>query len=230
MLVGIDSLNIDSTIGGERPAHTKLLAAGIPIVEHLTNLSELPRCWALGSPPCRPRSPGWGRSPCAPSPSCPTTCATTRNAVCGIVVDCHDPAALAGFWSHVLGGERAGALGASGRPCVIRCPAGCCSRSSGAGGKVREEPRPPRHLVRRPRTATRTARSAARRARRSARSSTTTTGAVPDPARPRRQRVLPGDLSCQVHTGAQARIRSSRSVRLSVGVIARTIVSSSTDS
>lgn len=42
-LVGIDSLNIDDmSAGGERPAHTVLLAAGIPIVEHLTNLAELP--------------------------------------------------------------------------------------------------------------------------------------------------------------------------------------------
>lgn len=42
-LVGIDSLNIDDTeSGGERPAHTGLLAAGIHIVEHLTNLGVLP--------------------------------------------------------------------------------------------------------------------------------------------------------------------------------------------
>ncbi|MFI9551212.1 cyclase family protein [Nonomuraea endophytica] len=42
-LVGIDSLNIDDTPPrGERPAHTVLLAAGIPIVEHLTGLSALP--------------------------------------------------------------------------------------------------------------------------------------------------------------------------------------------
>ena len=41
-LVGIDSLNIDDTSGGERPAHTALLEAGIPIVEHLTNLDQLP--------------------------------------------------------------------------------------------------------------------------------------------------------------------------------------------
>jgi arylformamidase len=44
-LVGIDSINIDDTgaaAAGERPAHTRLLAAGIPIVEHLTNLGELP--------------------------------------------------------------------------------------------------------------------------------------------------------------------------------------------
>jgi kynurenine formamidase len=41
-LVGIDSLNIDDTSGGTRPVHSVLLAAGIPIVEHLTNLSALP--------------------------------------------------------------------------------------------------------------------------------------------------------------------------------------------
>jgi kynurenine formamidase len=41
-LVGIDSLNIDDTDDGVRPAHTLLLGAGIPIVEHLTNLGELP--------------------------------------------------------------------------------------------------------------------------------------------------------------------------------------------
>ncbi|WP_049575465.1 cyclase family protein [Nonomuraea sp. SBT364] len=42
-LVGIDSLNIDDTPPhGERPAHTALLAAGIPVVEHLTGLASLP--------------------------------------------------------------------------------------------------------------------------------------------------------------------------------------------
>lgn len=42
-LVGIDSLNIDDTeSGGERPAHTGFLAAGIHVVEHLTRLGELP--------------------------------------------------------------------------------------------------------------------------------------------------------------------------------------------
>ena len=40
-IVGIDSLNIDGTATGERPAHSTLLAAGIPIVEHLTNLAIL---------------------------------------------------------------------------------------------------------------------------------------------------------------------------------------------
>jgi kynurenine formamidase len=42
-LVGIDSLNIDDTPPrGERPAHTILLKAGVPLVEHLTGLAELP--------------------------------------------------------------------------------------------------------------------------------------------------------------------------------------------
>jgi len=43
VLVGIDSLNIDEVVPhGERPAHTGLLAAGIHVVEHLTNLGALP--------------------------------------------------------------------------------------------------------------------------------------------------------------------------------------------
>ena len=41
-LVGIDSVNIDDTADLARPAHTGLLAAGILIVEHLTNLDRLP--------------------------------------------------------------------------------------------------------------------------------------------------------------------------------------------
>jgi arylformamidase len=41
-LVGIDSVNIDDTRTGHRPAHTGLLGAGIPIVEHLTDLDALP--------------------------------------------------------------------------------------------------------------------------------------------------------------------------------------------
>jgi kynurenine formamidase len=40
-LVGIDSVNIDDTRGGRRPAHTGLLRAGIPMVEHLTGLDHL---------------------------------------------------------------------------------------------------------------------------------------------------------------------------------------------
>jgi kynurenine formamidase len=41
-LVGIDAVNIDDTSNGRRPAHSVLLAAGIPIVEHLTGLHQLP--------------------------------------------------------------------------------------------------------------------------------------------------------------------------------------------
>ena len=41
-LVGIDSYNIDDTRGGDRPAHSILLRQGIPIVEHLCGLNELP--------------------------------------------------------------------------------------------------------------------------------------------------------------------------------------------
>lgn len=42
VLVGIDSLNIDSISDGTRPVHSVLLAAGIPIVEHMTGLDALP--------------------------------------------------------------------------------------------------------------------------------------------------------------------------------------------
>ena len=41
-LVGIDAVNIDDTEDPERPAHSILLAAGMPLVEHLTNLHRLP--------------------------------------------------------------------------------------------------------------------------------------------------------------------------------------------
>ncbi len=41
-LVGIDSFNIDDVSDGERPVHTILLSAGIPIVEHMTQLNQLP--------------------------------------------------------------------------------------------------------------------------------------------------------------------------------------------
>lgn len=46
-VVGIDSVNIDDTRTGERPIHTTLLGAGVPIVEHLTHLD------ALGDAPFR---------------------------------------------------------------------------------------------------------------------------------------------------------------------------------
>ncbi len=42
-LVGIDSYNIDDTADGRRPAHSILLGVGVPIVEHMCGLGELPR-------------------------------------------------------------------------------------------------------------------------------------------------------------------------------------------
>lgn len=42
VLVGIDSFNIDDTADKRRPAHTVLLRAGVPIVEHLCGLDGLP--------------------------------------------------------------------------------------------------------------------------------------------------------------------------------------------
>ena len=41
-LIGIDSLNVDSLADPRRPAHTVILGAGIPLVEHLTGLGALP--------------------------------------------------------------------------------------------------------------------------------------------------------------------------------------------
>jgi arylformamidase len=40
-IVGIDSVNIDDMSHGSRPVHSALLAAGIPIVEHLTAFDAL---------------------------------------------------------------------------------------------------------------------------------------------------------------------------------------------
>ena len=43
VLVGIDSINIDDAeTSQERPAHSQLLAAGVHVVEHLTNLTAVP--------------------------------------------------------------------------------------------------------------------------------------------------------------------------------------------
>jgi kynurenine formamidase len=55
-LVGIDAVNIDDISGdgpGERPAHSLLLRAGIPVVEHLTGLEQVPPtgAWFTAAPP-----------------------------------------------------------------------------------------------------------------------------------------------------------------------------------
>lgn len=41
-IVGIDSLNIDDTADGNRPVHSTLLGADIPVIEHMCNMEGLP--------------------------------------------------------------------------------------------------------------------------------------------------------------------------------------------
>jgi len=61
-LVGIDSHNIDDTrTANSRPVHTTLLGAGIPIVEHLTNLGTLPTTCVFTAVP--PKMAGMGTFP-----------------------------------------------------------------------------------------------------------------------------------------------------------------------
>ena len=62
-LVGIDSVNIDDAhSGGERPAHSILLGAGVPVLEHLTGLARVPdRGARLHAVPARVR--GFGTFP-----------------------------------------------------------------------------------------------------------------------------------------------------------------------
>jgi kynurenine formamidase len=51
-VVGIDSVNIDDMADPSRPAHTALLAAGVPIVEHMCGLENLPATgFRFHSPP-----------------------------------------------------------------------------------------------------------------------------------------------------------------------------------
>jgi len=40
--IGVDTLNVDSLEDPARPAHTAILGAGLPLVEHMTNLGALP--------------------------------------------------------------------------------------------------------------------------------------------------------------------------------------------
>lgn len=61
-LVGIDSVNIDDSADGRRPAHSVLLRRGIPVLEHLTGLADLPDTGArLHAAP--PRIRGFGTFP-----------------------------------------------------------------------------------------------------------------------------------------------------------------------
>jgi len=61
-LVGIDAVNIDDTKDAARPAHSVLLAAGIPVVEHLTGLDLLPPTGARFTA-APPRVVGFGTFP-----------------------------------------------------------------------------------------------------------------------------------------------------------------------
>lgn len=68
VLVGIYSVNIDDTTTGYRPAHTVLLGAGIPVVEHLTRLADLPATGAVFTA-VPPALRGLATSQCGLSPS-----------------------------------------------------------------------------------------------------------------------------------------------------------------
>ena len=61
-LVGIDAVNIADTGDPARPAHSVLLAAGIPVVEHLTGLDRLPPTGARFTA-APPRVVGFGTFP-----------------------------------------------------------------------------------------------------------------------------------------------------------------------
>jgi arylformamidase len=62
VLVGIDAANIDDMGDPTRPAHTILLEAGIPVVEHLTGLGQLPTTGSAFSA-VPPRVRGFGTFP-----------------------------------------------------------------------------------------------------------------------------------------------------------------------
>jgi arylformamidase len=58
-IVGIDSFNIDSVATNARPVHTVLLGHGIPIIEHMCNLGDLPDAsFALTAAPVAVRGMG----------------------------------------------------------------------------------------------------------------------------------------------------------------------------
>ncbi|MET8153368.1 cyclase family protein [Actinoplanes sp. NPDC049668] len=74
-LVGIDAVNIDDispAAAGARPAHTLLLGAGIPIVEHLTGLAGLPPTGARFTA-APPRLAAFGTFPVRAYASVPAT-------------------------------------------------------------------------------------------------------------------------------------------------------------
>jgi arylformamidase len=79
-LVGIDAVNIDDISGdgpADRPAHSLLLAAGIPVVEHLTGLNQLPPTGARFTA-APPRFAGFGTFPVRAYASVPSTSAAEK--------------------------------------------------------------------------------------------------------------------------------------------------------
>ena len=97
-LVGIDSLNLDSTVGNDRPAHSRLLAAGIPIVEHLTALGALPASGArFSAVPIKVAGLGTFAVRAFATIADPAV-------VSEAVFDGHDVARLAEFWAAVTRG------------------------------------------------------------------------------------------------------------------------------
>jgi arylformamidase len=66
-LVGVDTVNIDDKRDLSRPAHTKLLRAGILILENLRGLEQCTAASSVSSL-CPGRRRGWPPFPSAPSP------------------------------------------------------------------------------------------------------------------------------------------------------------------
>ena len=71
LLVGIDAVNIDDATTRARPAHSVLLAAGVPVVEHLTGLDQLPPTGARFTA-APPRVAGFGTFPVRAFAAVPT--------------------------------------------------------------------------------------------------------------------------------------------------------------
>jgi arylformamidase len=78
VLVGIDGISVDDLTDGARPAHTVLLRAGIPIVEHLTGLGALPPDdFRFHAAP--PMVAGLGTFPVRAYAVCPKGCHSVRH-------------------------------------------------------------------------------------------------------------------------------------------------------
>ena len=141
VLVGIDSLNLDSTVGNDRPAHSGLLAAGIPIVEHLTGLSGLPTTGArFTAVPIKVAGLGTF------SVRAFATIAD-RQVVEEIVFDGHDVTAARRVLGRAHGRDRATTVRRVGPGHAVALGRSGAGLPAGTRGEVREEPAAPRHLV-----------------------------------------------------------------------------------